>query len=166
MAEEPDNLVLQLLMRRLRWALAILPLLLAGGALAHGDTQGFAAGAPGDPKQPARTIDVAMTEDGSGMHFTPDRVEVRAGEQVRFVLHNKGRLAHEFVLGSRAENREHAAMMAEMPDMKHSDANAATVGPGQTSSLLWRFSHKGDLEFACLIPGHYEAGMRGVVVVK
>ena len=152
--------------RSLRSALAVLPLVLGGGAIAHGDMHGSAAGAPGDPKQPARTIDVIMLEDGSGMHFIPDRVEVRAGEQVRFVLHNKGDLAHEFVLGTRAENREHAAMMAEMSDMKHSGGNAATVEPGRTGTLVWRFSHKGDFEFACLIPGHYEAGMHGAAAVR
>jgi uncharacterized cupredoxin-like copper-binding protein len=152
--------------RSLRSALAVSGLLLTGGAIAHEDAHGFAAGAPGDSKAQARTIEVTMSEDGSGMRFTPDRVTVHAGEQIRFVLRNEGQLAHEFVLGSRTENREHAAMMAEMPDMKHSDANAATVAPGQTASLLWRFSHKGDFEFACLIPGHYEAGMHGEAVVR
>jgi len=57
-------------------------------------------------------------------------------------------------------------MMAEMPDMKHDDPNAKTLEPGQSATLAWRFSRRGEFEFACLIPGHYESGMHGVVVVK
>ena len=90
-----------------------------------------------------------------------------AGEQIRFVIRNSGALSHEFFLGGKAEeNKSHAAMMASMPDMKHDDPNAKTVAPGQTATLLWRFSRKGDFEFACLVPGHYEAGMHGTVAVK
>lgn len=140
--------------------------LLAAPALAHEGAHGFSAGAPGDPKAPARTIEIAMSETDSGMAFAPGRIEVRPGEQVRFVLRNQGQLAHEFVLGSKAENAEHAKMMAEMPDMKHTDANAVTVAPGQSATLVWRFPKTGDFEFGCLIPGHYEAGMRGEAVVR
>jgi uncharacterized cupredoxin-like copper-binding protein len=157
----------------LRPMLALSAFLLAIPALAHDDdmqvmhgARGFAAGAPGDPKAPARTVEVSMSEDGSGMRFAPARVEVRPGEQVRFVLHNTGQLEHEFVLGTKAGNREHAAMMAEMPDMKHAAANAVTVVPGASADLVWRFSHKGDFEFACLIAGHYEAGMHGEALVR
>ena len=73
---------------------------------------------------------------------------------------------HEFVLGDRAENSEHARMMLEMPDMRHDDPNGKTVEPGKTATLTWRFTKKGEFEFACLLPGHYEAGMHGVVSVK
>ncbi len=165
-------------MRRAACLLALGAFVAASPVLAHEGMAGmdgmhpahFAAdaraGAPGDPKATARSIDIVMSEDGSGMRFEPAAVSVRPGEQVRFVIHNKGQLAHEFVLGTKAENREHAAMMADMPDMKHDDPNAVTVAPGATATLLWRFPNKGDLEFACLIPGHYEAGMHGEAIVK
>lgn len=143
-----------------------LALLLAAPAFAHEGAHGFPAGAPGDPKAPARTVEVTMSETDSGMTFSPALLDIRPGEQVRFVLRNNGQLQHEFVLGTKAANAEHAKMMAEMPDMKHSDANAVTVAPGQSATLLWRFPKKGDFEFACLIPGHYEAGMHGEAVVR
>jgi uncharacterized cupredoxin-like copper-binding protein len=126
----------------------------------------IASGSPGDPNVSARAVEVTMFEDGSGMHFSPGKISVRPGEQVRFVIRNQGQLAHEFVLGTRAQNREHAAMMAQMPDMRHDDPNAVTVEPGRSASLLWRFPKTGDVEFACLIPGHYEAGMHGEAVVQ
>lgn len=145
---------------------AAFALAFAAPALAHEGAHGFPAGAPGDPKAPARTVEVTMSENDSGMAFAPNRIDVRPGEQVRFVLRNTGQLEHEFVLGTKKENAAHAKMMAEMSDMKHMDANAVTVAPGQSASLVWRFAKKGDFEFACLIPGHYEAGMHGEAEVR
>jgi uncharacterized cupredoxin-like copper-binding protein len=150
-----------------RASLALCLAFLAGvepsGAFAHGVSL---AGEPGDPGRPAREVDIVMSDGAGGMRFAPDRVEVRRGVQVRFVISNSGSLTHEFFLGTPGENREHAAMMARMPDMKHDDPNARTVAPGRSSSILWRFSDTGEYEFACLIPGHYQAGMHGVVIVK
>lgn len=142
---------------------AVAVLFVASAALAHG---AGSAGEPGVASKPARTIEIVMSETADGMRFTPDRIEARRGEQIRFAVRNAGQLEHELVLGTPEANREHAKMMAEMPDMKHSDPNAVTVAPGGSGSLVWRFTHKGDFEFACLIPGHYEAGMRGTVDVK
>jgi len=130
---------------------------------AHGDAT---VGEPGDPGKPARTVEVVMLDGPDGMRFTPDRVEARRGDQVRFVIRNAGQLSHEFFLGTPEANKSHAAMMAAMPEMKHGDPNAVTVGPGASASLLWRFTHKGVFEFACLIPGHYELGMHGTVAVQ
>jgi uncharacterized cupredoxin-like copper-binding protein len=126
----------------------------------------FAAGAPGDPKLPARTVTVIMSEGDGSMKFTPDRLEVNKGEQVRFVLENKGALRHEFRLATVKDNDEHAAMMREMPDMKHDEANAVSLDPGKSTEMVWRFTQPGTFEFACLIPGHREAGMHGTVTVK
>jgi uncharacterized cupredoxin-like copper-binding protein len=90
----------------------------------------------------------------------------RRGEQVRFVLSNVGELDHEFVLASTAENLKHAELMKKFPDMEHDDPNGKTLKPKAKSELLWRFTRKGRFEFACLIPGHREAGMTGIVNVK
>jgi uncharacterized cupredoxin-like copper-binding protein len=139
--------------------LAIAP----GQLMAHGDAS---AGEPGQDGKVARTIEIVASETADGMRFTPDRVEARRGEQIRFTIRNVGGLEHEFVVGTPEANQEHAKMMAAMPDMKHSDANAVTVAPGASGSLVWRFTHKGDFEFACLIVGHYEAGMHGTVAVR
>ncbi|MGN6572417.1 MAG: cupredoxin domain-containing protein [Pseudolabrys sp.] len=133
-------------------------------AAAHDEQS--AAGVPGNPKQPARTVTVVMSEAAGAMKFTPDRLDVKKGEQVRFVLENKGALPHEFRLATVKDNDEHAAMMRDMPDMKHHEANAVSLDPGKSAELVWRFTKAGSFEFACLIPGHREAGMHGTVAVK
>ena len=126
----------------------------------------FSAGVPGDPKKPARVIEVLMKEGNGTMSYVPDRVEVKRGEQVRFVLKNVGALAHEFVLASTADNLKHAALMQKYPDMEHDDPNGKTLQPKGNAEILWRFTKRGEFEYGCLIPGHREAGMTGKVVVK
>jgi uncharacterized cupredoxin-like copper-binding protein len=139
--------------------------LVAASAFAH-DHSHSQAGEPGDAKRPARTVEVTATDAGGHMLFSPDRLDIARGAQVRFNIHNAGALSHEFVIGAKAENAEHAKMMAEMPDMKHKDPNAVTIPAGESATLVWRFSKAGVFEFACLIAGHYESGMHGVVIVK
>ncbi|MDF2971802.1 MAG: copper resistance protein [Microvirga sp.] len=138
----------------------------APGAPGHSHRT-FAAGAPGDPKKPARTVEVVMKETDDGkMLFVPDRVEAKRGEQIRFVLKNVGKVDHEFMLDTPARNAKHKIEMQTNPDMEHDDPNGKRLAPGQRSELVWRFSKGGTFEFACLIPGHYEAGMHGTALVK
>jgi uncharacterized cupredoxin-like copper-binding protein len=145
---------------------AALAALISGGALAH-EGEHFSAGEPGDAKKPARIVPVTMkeTDDGKMLYF-PSSLDVRKGEQVRFVITNAGKVPHEFVLASRDDNNKHAALMQKYPDMEHDDPNGKTLQPGQKAEMLWRFSKSGTFEFACLIPGHREAGMLGSVNVK
>ena len=138
---------------------------LTTGALAHDETA-FSAGEPGSPKRPARVVEVMMREGDGKMMFVPDKVDVRKNEQIRFVIHNDGLLKHEFTLANVKDNDKHAALMQKYPDMEHDDPNAKSVDPGKTTEILWRFSKAGEFEFACLIPGHREAGMHGFVHVK
>ena len=145
--------------------LALLPGLLAQ-ASAHEAHEHFAAGEPGDPKKPFRTVKVTMLEDGKKMLFEPAMVEVRLGEQIRFEIFNEGTWNHEFVLATEEANRKHAELMKKFPDMEHEDPNAVTVAPYVVTELLWKFTKKGEFEYACLISGHYEAGMHGAVIVK
>lgn len=100
------------------------------------------------------------------MRFTPSRVSVHRDETIRFVLKNQGQLKHEMVLGTISDLNKHAAMMVKYPDMQHSDPNQASVEPGQTGELVWRFTRSGTVDFACLQPGHYDAGMKGQVRVS
>ena len=137
------------------------------GAPGHSHDHGaFSAGEPGNPKKPARVVLVTMREDDGKMLFIPDRVDVRKDEQVRFIIRNNGLLKHEFTLASVEDNNKHAELMKKYPDMEHDDPNAKSVDPGKTAEILWRFSKSGAFEFACLIPGHREAGMHGTVAVK
>jgi uncharacterized cupredoxin-like copper-binding protein len=135
------------------------------GAPGHGH-ESYAAGEPGDPKKPARTVVVTMREGDGKMMFIPDRIEVRRGEQIRFKLRNVGELEHEFVLATTAENVKHAKEMEKNPEMEHDDPNAKRVKPKQADEIVWRFTRRGTFEYGCLIPGHREAGMIGTIVVK
>jgi uncharacterized cupredoxin-like copper-binding protein len=103
-----------------------------------------------------------MTDD---MRFAPDRIEVREGETVRFVHRNDGKVMHEFVIGTRDELDEHAALMKKFPGMEHDEPYMAHVAPGRRGEVVWRFNRAGEFRFACLIPGHYEAGMMGWIKV-
>jgi uncharacterized cupredoxin-like copper-binding protein len=135
-------------------------------ASAHEDRGHFSAGEPGDPKKPARIVSVKMYEGSGKMGFEPARIEVRRGEQVHFVLHNDGEEDHEFVLATVRENRKHAEVMKKHPDMEHDDPNARRLMPHGNGELVWKFTKRGEFEFACLIPGHYDKGMFGKVIVK
>ena len=160
--------------RHLAALITILPCvaaLVAGAAVrtvrAHDAHVTFSAGEPGDPKKPSRTIRVKTIErDDKTMAFDPARIEVRRGEQIRFVVENNGMESHEFILATVAENRKHAEVMKKFPEMEHDDPNGKRVLSGEKRELIWKFTKRGEFEFACLIPGHYEAGMVGKVVVK
>jgi len=93
-------------------------------------------------------------------------VSVKRGETIKFLVHNQGRQLHEMVLGTVDELKAHAELMKKFPDMEHADANMAHVKPGANGEIVWQFTQAGAYQFACLIPGHYEAGMVGMVIVK
>lgn len=141
---------------------------LAGpGAPGHGHSHGgFSAGAPGDAKKPARVVRVSMREGDGKMLFVPERIEVKRGEQIKFVLQNDGELEHEFVLATTEENVKHAEEMKKNPEMEHDDPNAKRVALKKRNEIVWRFTKRGTFEYGCLIPGHREAGMIGTVIVK
>jgi uncharacterized cupredoxin-like copper-binding protein len=100
---------------------------------AHGH---FSAGEPGDPKKPARTVKVSMIEDGKKMLFEPAQVEVKRGEQIRFVLMNGGTEDHEFILATQKENRKHAEEMKKFTEMEHDDPNAKRLSPFNSTEIL------------------------------
>ena len=155
-------------MKRLTLATGTFALLLGSTmvtAIAH-EGEHFSAGEPGNPKKPARTVNVTMSDGDGMMRFTPDRLDVKKDEQIHFIIQNKGALKHEFTLASVQDNNKHAELMQKYPDMEHDDPNAKSVDPGKTAEILWRFTKAGTFEFACLIPGHRESGMRGTVAVK
>lgn len=141
-------------------------------AFAHGEAEHAATGPvkkdqkpwgiAGDAKAAKRTIDIRMTDN---MRFSPDNIEIRQGETVRFRHMNKGAVMHEFVLGTKAELDEHAALMKRFPNMEHDEPYMAHVPPGKQGEIVWTFNQPGEFDFACLLPGHYEAGMVGKIRV-
>jgi uncharacterized cupredoxin-like copper-binding protein len=138
-----------------------------GAGHSHGHSHAsFSAGEPGNPKKPARVVNVTMREADGKMMFVPDRLELKKGEQVKFVLRNGGELEHEFVLATSSENLKHAEEMKKNPDMEHDDPNAKRLAAKKSGDLVWKFTKAGEFEYGCLIPGHREAGMIGTIVVK
>ncbi len=119
-------------------------------------------GIAGDAKSASRVIHIRMDDR---MRFTPDRLQIKLGETVRFVIRNQGKLLHEMVIGTRQALEAHAAMMLKHPDMEHDEPDMAHVASGRQGELVWTFNRPGDFEFACLIAGHYQAGMTGTLSV-
>ena len=120
-------------------------------------------GIAGDAKAVKRTFQLTMSDN---MRFTPDKVEVRQGEVVKFVVRNDGKLFHEMVIGTKKELDEHAALMVRFPNMEHDEPYMAHVKPGATGEIVWNFNRAGEFDFACLMPGHYQAGMVGKIKVR
>jgi len=124
------------------------------------------AGEPGKTSKVTRTIQVTMKESDDGkMLYMPASVEVKEGQTVRFAIRNAGETDHEFVLDTHDEIMEHKKLMEKFPEMEHDDPNSVRLAPGKFGEIVWKFTRSGTLTFACLIPGHYEAGMRGDVNV-
>ncbi|HVE51777.1 MAG TPA: cupredoxin family protein [Ramlibacter sp.] len=119
-------------------------------------------GIAGDAQDANRTIEVAMSDD---MRFMPSLIEVKQGETVKFVVRNKGKVLHEMVIGDRKTLDEHAALMIKFPGMEHDEPYMAHVAAGKQGALVWNFNRPGEFDFACLIAGHYQAGMVGKIRV-
>lgn len=157
-------------------AIAMALLLAAASAQAHGNAdhggqprpaaasakEQKAWGIAGDSGNARRTIVIEMSD---AMRFTPERIEVRQGETVRFVVRNKGAVLHEMVLGTKEELDKHAALMRKFPNMEHDEPYMAHVKPAAAGELVWNFNRSGEFEYACLVNGHYQAGMKGRISV-
>jgi uncharacterized cupredoxin-like copper-binding protein len=125
----------------------------------------FAAGEPGHPKKPARVVEITMRARDGEMTFVPAVIEVRKGEQIRFVLKNESEFDHEFVLDSFDRNAKRRIEMEKNPVMEYEHPNAKRIAAKKSAKIHWRFTKAGTFEFADLHPDHYDAGMKGVVVV-
>lgn len=141
-------------------------------AQAHGDEHAKKRGAvkkeqkewgiAGDAKAVKRTIALSMTDN---MRFTPALIEVKQGDTIKLVMKNDGKQLHELVLGTQKELEEHAALMLQFPNMEHDEPYMAHVAAGKSGEIIWNFNKAGEFDFACLIAGHYQAGMVGKIKV-
>lgn len=147
---------------------------LTGAAFGHGEeTHGKsdeppemienAFGETGDPEKVNRNVELVMSDE---MTYTPNALTLKVGDTVRFVVRNAGEEMHEMVIGRRADLKKHAKLMIEFPDMEHEEPFMAHVPPGKSGEIIWKFSKAGAFEFGCLIPGHFDAGMRGTITVS
>lgn len=165
--------------------LAGLPAALAAGSHAGGHGHGFDFGKPAKASEAKRTVTVVMRDN----LYEPEAISVQAGETVRFVVKNEGQFVHEFNIGTAAMHAEHQKEMMMMvehgvlePDrinrermkmdmgggktMEHNDPNSLLLEPGKSGEIVWTFTKATELEFACNVPGHYDAGMVGKMSVK
>lgn len=142
-----------------------LPALAGAGPVGH-DHGMTDFGRPGDPKKPARVINIVMKEGSGTMEFVPSVITIKKGEQIRFKMRNDGELDHELVIGTLEGNMKHAEEMKKNPDMEHDDPNAKRLAPKKSGDIVWLFDRKGEFDFSCLIPGHREAGMTGKIIVQ
>ncbi|HEX8594814.1 MAG TPA: cupredoxin family protein [Pseudomonas sp.] len=172
-------------MRSLARLTLVVALLAASQPLFASPASSFDFGHAAPATQASRTVELTLGD----MFFEPKSVQVKAGETVRFVLINKGRLLHEFNLGDAAMHARHQQEMLKMQAngmltptgmnhdampkgmehgkmaMQHDDPNSVFVEPGKTAELTWTFTKANVLEFACNIPGHYQAGMVGKLTI-
>ena len=156
----------------MKFTLLLIGFLVVPLAHAHGDKEHVPVmeavaeqtswGIAGEPAQVSRTITIAMT---NAMRFSPDSLTVQEGETVRFIAQNQNRIQHEMVIGTPDALAKHAAMMARFPNMEHDEPYMAHVDPGKRGEIVWHFNRAGSFEFACLLAGHYQAGMRGTITV-
>lgn len=119
-------------------------------------------GRTGDPKKVKRTVRISGNDT---MRFSPADLTVRQGETVRFVVRNDGKVMHELVLGTRQELEQHAEWMRRFPNMEHEAPYMVHLAPGQSGEVIWQFTEPGEFHFGCLVPGHFEAGMKGRIRV-
>ena len=161
-------------MKHLLLATSITLGIVSAGAFAHGEkphstkftaaqlSEEKAYGKAGDPKKVTRTIRFHMTDQ---MRFDPSQISVRQGDTIKFVVRNNGKIMHEMVIGTMKELKEHAELMKNFHNMEHDEPNMAHVAPGKTEEIVWQFTKAGVFDFACLIAGHFDAGMVGKIVV-
>ena len=163
-------------------AMSISAVALGAGAHENGHGHGAKIGEPGKASDAARSITVQMYDN----YYEPESIDVKPGETVRFVVENKGSLVHEFNIGTPAMHESHQKEMMMMVEhgviqggklnrdmmemdmgngmsMKHDDPNSLLLEAGESQEIVWKFSEKGSIEFACNVPGHYQAGMYGEV---
>ena len=119
-------------------------------------------GIAGDANAVTRTLTLTMADN---MRFTPDKIDVKQGETIKFEIKNTGKILHELVIGAKKDLDEHTAMMVKFPGMEHDEPYMAHVAPGKTGQIIWTFNKPGSFDFACLIAGHYQAGMVGKITV-
>lgn len=161
----------------IRLSAAAAAFLLAGSVAAHGEVSHGGGpnlqpaetefGRTGDPAKVSRTVVVTMSD---GMHFAPNRIELRRGDTIRIRAANRGKVMHELVIGTERELRAHAELMKRFPTMEHEEPFMAHVAPGKDGEIVWQFTRPGTFLFACLIPGHtwndLRDGMVGTIVVR
>lgn len=120
-------------------------------------------GREGDPRKVKRVISIELSD---AMRFFPSELRVKRGETVRFELRNSGQMPHGLVIGTMDDLKKRAALVRRKPEVAHDEGHGVKVEPGGTSRLVWQFTRPGEFHYGCLVPGHFDAGMIGTIVVR
>ena len=142
-------------------------------------------GEPGHLNEVDRTIEIKMFDN----YYEPNQIDIKKGETIKFVVKNMGELVHEFNIATKEMHIKHQPEMArliehdillgdsidhaKMKEMSkkdhslgHKHANSVMLEPNKTGEIIWKFSKDIALEMACNIPGHYESGMVGPIIIE
>ena len=139
----------------------------AAGTHVGGHDAMMEIGMPAKKTGGMKKVNVSLIETDNGeMLFEPKEFSFKAGQTVQFTITNDGEAEHEFVMDTLENNAKHKELMAKFPEMEHDDPNAIRLQPGDKGTIVWNFANAGTFEVACLIPGHYEAGMHAALTVK
>jgi len=162
----------------------LLFILMCFNSLAYAD-KNMKIGSKGNENDISRVIKVIMYDN----YYEPSSFQINAGETIKFEIENAGELVHEFNIANKMMHIKHQPEMEKMVDneilfadsidknkmkkmskidksMGHSHSNSVLLEPKQKGNIIWRFDNAVNIEVACNVPGHYQAGMIAKVNIK
>ena len=142
-------------------------------------------GSKGNETDVTRVIKVVMYDN----YYEPSSFQIKEGETVKFEVENAGMLVHEFNIANKMMHMKHQPEMIKMAEngillafsidkekmkkmakmdksMGHSHSNSVLLEPKQKGDIIWKFDNAVNIEVACNVPGHYQAGMIAKVNIK
>ena len=162
----------------------ILFVLMCLNSLAYAD-KNMKIGSLGKESEVSRVIKVVMYDN----YYEPSSFQIKAGETIKFEVENAGKLVHEFNIANKMMHIKHQPEMEKMVEngillafsidkekmkkmakmdksMGHSHSNSVLLEPKQKGDIIWKFDNAVNIEVACNVPGHYQAGMIAKVNIK
>ena len=135
-------------------------------------------GKKGNPSEVEKVIKVKMYDN----YYEPKKFKVKKNQTIKFIVYNYGKLVHEFNIATKEMHLKHQPEMMRMVEneilladridkkkmkelskkdhsMSHSHSNSVLLEPNEIGEIIWKFSTDANLEVACNVPGHHEAGM-------
>ena len=153
-------------------------------SLAYAD-KNMKIGSKGNETDITRVIKVVMYDN----YYEPSSFQIKKGETIKFEVENAGMLVHEFNIANKMMHMKHQPEMVKMAEngillafsidkekmkkmakmdksMGHSHSNSVLLEPKQKGNIIWKFDDAVNIEVACNVPGHYQAGMIAEVNIK
>ena len=164
--------------------ITILFTILFSNSVAYAD-KNMKIGSKGDETDVTRVIKVVMYDN----YYEPSSFQIKEGETIKFEVENAGMLVHEFNIANKMMHMKHQPEMIKMAEngillafsidkekmkkmakmdksMGHSHSNSVLLEPKQKGDIIWKFDNAINIEVACNVPGHYQAGMIAKVNIK